>query len=159
MGKQIQLVEYSKLKLAYITVKRFLDDESFNEVRSLKTSVVEDLSLVGDDNYEMLERFVKKFELDYQGFNYDRHFYSEGELFSSEGALVNLLTLSIWLPLKTIELLTFNKLKIKKPQFYKPEREVSDMTFKDMLTWYLEGNYTTSNKIRYDLKNATQQRI
>ena len=155
MEREIREVEYGKLKLAYQTVKQFLDSESFKKVNSLKTTVVGDLSLLGDDNSEMLGRFVEKFELEYDGFIYEEHFYDENELFGSEAALANLLTLSVWLPLKTIELLTLNKLKIKKPNFNNPGREVSDMTFKDLITWYLEGNYTTADKIKFEIKNAT----
>jgi hypothetical protein len=61
------------------------------------------------------------------------------------------LTLSIWLPLKTIELLTFNKLKIDKPKFQRPDREIEDMTFKDLLTWYIEGKYATEKEIKYKI--------
>jgi hypothetical protein len=155
MERQIKQIEFSKLKFAYQTVKEFLDNESFKNVKSLKTTVAGDLSLLGDDNGEMLGRFIEKFELDYDGFKYEKHFYDECELFGSEAALANLLTLSVWLPLKTIELLTLNKLKIKKPNFNNPGRDVSDMTFKDLLTWYLEGNYATADQIKYELKNAT----
>jgi hypothetical protein len=78
--------------------------------------------MTGDDNYFMLAEFVKKFELDYDGFDYDKHFYSEAELYDSTAALINLLSLSIMLPLKAIELLTLNKIHIPKPGFYEPSR-------------------------------------
>ena len=155
MEKQTKYVEFNKLRHAYITVKRFIESESMDEIKSLKTTVAEDLSMLGDDNYELIEKFVKKFELDHKDFEYDKHFYSEGELFDSVAALNNLLILSVWLPLKTIELLTFNKFKINKPEFYKPERKVTDMTFKDLLTWYIEGTYSTESEIKYKLKNVT----
>lgn len=148
-----KLVEFEKLKLAYITVKSFLEKEAGENVESLKTKIAEDLSFYGDDNYYMLTKFVEKFELDYTDFNYDEHFHSEGEIANSEIALYNLLILSIWLPLKTIELLTLNNVKINKPSFYKPSRKVTDMTFKDLLTWYIEGKYTDS-EIKYVIKNG-----
>jgi hypothetical protein len=103
----------------------------------------------------MLAEFVKKFELEHQGFNYDKHFYSEMELYDSTAALINLLSLSIMIPLKAIELLMLNKIHIPKPGFYKPSRKVADMTFKDLLTWYIEGKYTLANNVKYQIKNAT----
>ena len=148
-----KLVEFEKLKLAYITVKSFLEKEAGENVESLKTKIAEDLSFYGDDNYYMLTKFVEKFELDHTDFNYDEHFHSEGEIANSEFALYNLLILSIWLPLKTIELLTLNNVKINKPSFYKQSRKVTDMTFKDLLTWYIEGKYTVS-EIKYVIKNG-----
>jgi hypothetical protein len=159
LKRQVRQVEFDKLRHAYETVKKFLEDESFEKVDTLRTKVAEDLSLHGDDNYELLEKFVEKFELDYVGFEYDKHFYSEGELFGSSAALANLLTLSVWLPLKTIELLTFNKIKINKPVFYKPEREVTDMTFKDLLSWHIEGKHSTEKDIKFEIKNTKQQNL
>jgi len=148
-----RLVEFEKLKLAYITVKNFLEKEAGENVESLKTKIAEDLCFYGDDNYYLLTKFVEKFELEHSDFNYDKHFHSEGEIADSSIALYNLLILSIWLPLKTIELLTLNNLKIDKPSFYKPSRKVTDMTFKDLLTWYIEGKYINS-EIKYVIKNS-----
>ncbi len=153
MDRQIKEIDFSKLRFAYLTIKSFLEKESGENVDNLKIRIAEDLSLFGDDNYDLLLKFVKKFELDYSDFQYDKHFYSEGELFSSGAALYNILALSVWLPLKTIELLTLNKVKINKPEFYQPSREVSDMTFKDLLTWYIEGKYATGKDIEYRIKN------
>lgn len=158
MERQVKQIEFSKLRLAYLTVKNFLEYESCENVDTLRTKIAEDLIMLGDDNYELLEKFVKKFELDYMGFDYDQHFYSEEELFGSEAALVKLLTLPVWLPLKTIELFTFNKININKPNFYKPKREVTDMTFKDLLTWYIERKYSTEKDIKFELKSANNTR-
>ncbi len=151
MNKLVKEIEFSKLRFAYLTVKGFIEHESRENVENLKIKIAEDLSLYGDDNYDLLLKFVKKFELDYSDFQYEKHFQSEGELFGSGAALYNLLALSVWLPLKTIELLTFNKIKIKRLEFLK-SRNVSDMTFKDMLTWYIEGKYATSNDVKYRIK-------
>ena len=152
--REEKLVEFAKLKLAYITVKSFLEKESIENVTSLKVKIAEDLIMLGDDNYYMLEKFVEKFELNHDDFEYDNYFHSEGEIADPTIALFNLLTLSVWLPLKTIELLTLNNLKIKKPSFHKPERKVVDMTFKDLLTWYIEGKFKTSEQIKYVIKPA-----
>lgn len=142
-------IEFSKLRHAYIIVKKFLEKEASENVDSLNIKIANDLSLLGDDNYEMLVKFIKEFEVDFTDFEYDKHFHSEWEIADSTNALLNLLTLSIWLPLKTIELLTFNKVKINKPSFHYPTREVSDMTFKDLITSYIEKKYTRSEDIKY----------
>ncbi len=147
-------IEFAKLRHAYVTVKSFIDKETkgYNELKSLDTKVKADIGLYGDDNVELLEKFVKTFELDYKNFEYDKHFHSEGELYGSDVALFNLLRLSVWLPLRTIELLTFNKIKITKPKFpVTPDREVSDLTFKDLLTWYIEKEFKPSDKIKYEI--------
>lgn len=149
MGQKLKEIEFSKLRIAYTTIKEFLEKESGEKVLTLKTKIEEDLSMLGDDSYELMVRFVEKFELEHQDFLFDKHFHSEGELVQPGIIIMNLLTLSIWLPLKTIELLTLNKLKIDKPKFQRPDREVEDMTFKDLLTWYIEGKYATKKDIKY----------
>lgn len=53
--------------------------------------------------------------------------------------------------MKTIELLTSNKLKLDKSKFWKVEREVSHMNFRQLLTWYVEGKYEGSENIKYKL--------
>lgn len=148
-------IEFEKLRHAYVTVKHFIETEGYEKVTSLDNKVEADLGLSGDDNSELLDKFVTKFELDYKNFDYNKHFYSEGELFDSGAAIANLLTLSVWLPLKTIELITFNKVNLDKPKFpVTPDREVSDLTFKDLLTWYIEKEYIPSEKIKYEIKKA-----
>lgn len=149
---EIKQIEFSKLRHAYVVVKDFIESESLEKVNSLSTKIEADLKLSGDDNYELLEKFIKKFELDHKDFDYSKHFYSEAELYGSGAALVNLLSLSVWLPLKTIELMTFNKVKISKPGFYKPERDVTDLTFRDLLVWYIEKEYKLQGTIQYEIK-------
>jgi hypothetical protein len=152
MDRQVKQVEFAKLRFAYVTVKNFIEDEAFDEVTSLRTKIAADLGMSGDDNYDFLIKFVKKFELDHKDFIYEKHFYTEMELYDSTAALINLLSLSIWIPLKTLELLTLNKIHIPKPGFYKPPRKVTDMTFKDLLTWYIEGKYVSADEIKYEIK-------
>lgn len=150
---EIKQIEFSKLRHAYIAVKIFIENESGDDLGSLKTKIANDLGLTGDDNYFMLTKFIDKFELEYSDFEYDSHFYSEGELYDSSAALYNLLVVSVWLPLKTIELLTMNRIHIPKPSFYQPARQVSDMTFRDLLTWYIEGKYIPEGNVKYAIKN------
>ncbi|MBB5436345.1 hypothetical protein HDC92_000009 [Pedobacter sp. AK017] len=152
--EEIKQIEFSKLRHAYITVKNFIENESADDLESLKTKIVNDLGLTGDDNYFMLTKFVGKFELEYSDFEYDKHFHSEAELYDSSAALYNLLVVSVWLPLKTIELLTLNMIRIPKPSFYQPARQVSDMTFRDLLTWYIEGKYIPERNVRYAIRQG-----
>lgn len=149
---EIKQIEFEKLRHAYVTVKSFLESRSGVNITSLADKVECDLGLSGDDNYEFLEEFVTKFELDHRNFEYSKHFYSEAELFVTGAAIVNLLTLSVWLPLKTIELLTFNKVSLDKPVLpVRLDRQVSDLTFRDLLTWYIEKEYKLGGEVRYEI--------
>ena len=60
MNTEIKQIEFDKLRFAYETVKRFLEDQSGDTVDSLKTKIAGDLGMTGDDNYYMLAEFVKK---------------------------------------------------------------------------------------------------
>lgn len=151
---EIKELEFSKLRRAYITVKEFLESESGDDLESLKTKIVKDLGLSGDDNYYMLSKFVYKYELEDSDFDYDKHFYSEADLYDSTAALYNIIVVAIWISLKIIELLTLNKIHIPKPSFYQPAWQVSDMTFRDLLTWYIEGKYIPERSLKYAIKHC-----
>lgn len=154
MEQLAKVVEFSKLRHAYLIVKAFVENESLKNKFSLESKLVKDLKIKGDDNYDLLIKFVTKFELDNQGFQYDDHFHSELELFGSEAVLWNILELSVWLPLKTIELITCGKIKVNKRESYKPDRMVTDMTFRELIIWYIEGKYLPAEEIKYKT-NAT----
>lgn len=152
MERKVKEIEFSKLRFAYSTIKSFLEKVSGEKKLTLKTKIEEDLCMLGDDSYDLIVRFLEKFELDHQDFLFDIHFHSEEELFQLKIVFLNLLTFSIWLPLRIIELLTINLLKVDKPKFHRPEREIQDMTFKDLLTWYLEGKYATEKELKYIIR-------
>lgn len=147
-------IEFEKLKQAYLVVKNFLEFEceGYNKLESLRSRINADIGLAGDDNLELLEKFVAKFGLDYTHFKYLQHFHSEWELFGSISVLINTFLFLIRLPLKTIELLTLNKIQIRKPGFYKPGRPVKDLTFKDLVTWYIEKEFKPADSIKYQIK-------
>lgn len=151
MKEEVKEIEFEKLRYAYILIKDFLENESREKVESLNTKIVEDLSMHGDDNWDLLEKFVTKFEVDYNEFDYSKHFRSEGELINPATVFVNLLNLSIWLPIRTIEFLSLNKIDMKKPTLYIP-KEHEDMTFRELLIWYIEGKYKVNKKIKYKIK-------
>jgi hypothetical protein len=50
MNTEVKQIEFNKLRFAYETVKRFLEDQSGDTVDSLKTKIAEDLGMTGDDN-------------------------------------------------------------------------------------------------------------
>lgn len=150
---RVRQIEFEKLRYAYLTVKAFLEKEAYSRNLSLNSKIAQDMNLKGDDNYELLVRFVEQFELEHKDFEYSKHFHSEGELFGLEGSIHNLLRLFVLLPLIGVKKLTFNKRKITPPEAFNPEREVSDLSFKDLITWYLEKDYSTSKKVRFELKS------
>lgn len=148
---EVKDIEFSKLRHAYVTVKHFIESESLGKVKSLDTKIEGDLGMAGDDNLELLLKFVDQFELEYKNFNYSNHFLSEAELFNSKTALFMLLNLSVWIPLKTIELLTLNNIKLDIPRFnYNTGKQ--DLTFRELITWYIEKDYVPSETIKYNIK-------
>ena len=151
---QTKQIEFSKLRHAYLIVKHFIEKESegYNKLESLNTKLATDIGLLGDDNLEFLEKFVSKFELEYSNFEYDKHFHSEVDIFGSEAALKNLLSLSVNLPLNLIELITFKHIKFDKPAFPDtPNEQVLDLTFKDLVTWYIEKEFKHSDEVKYEI--------
>ncbi len=146
-------ITFTQLRQAYIVVKKLLEDKSGDSVRSLKTKIVGDLSLYGDDNYELIEEFVDNYQLDYQNFEYGNYFLSEAELFGSGAVLKSFLYLILLIPGKIIELVSFQKVNLLNALF-KPQREVKDLTFGDMITWYIEKRFVLRSELKYKLNNA-----
>jgi hypothetical protein len=147
--------DFKTLRQAYIEVKTFIENELGNKGFSLNARIEHDLGCAGDDNYELLEKFVTKYKLDITGFEYSKHFLSEGELFGSDAALWTLLGLPIIIILWLIKIFTFGKLDWTQKQIFPDiHRETSDMTFGDMLTWYITGKYTLRKDVVVRLQNA-----
>ena len=142
MDRELKHISFSNLRQSYKTVKDFLETESGDEVKSLDTKIADDLGLWGDDNWDLLTKFVTTFKLDTRDFEYDKHFESEGELFQSGTLILTVLSIIFLAPLKLIELLSLNKINFGLKVF-KPGREKRplDLSFRDMLIWYIEGQY------------------
>lgn len=136
MEKQDLVVSFSTLREAYNEVKSFIEKETWDKVKSLSTTIDGDLRCAGDDNYELLIKFTDKYNLDHKDFDYSAHFLSEGELFDSGTAFLHI----ILIPLYIIKFVTFGKLNLLPPDRYW-HRETSDLTFGDMLTWYLVKDF------------------
>lgn len=145
-------IDFKTLRQAYIEVKFFVEKEVGDNVSSLKTKIEDDLGCAGDDNYELLEKFVTKYKLDVTGFDYSKHFLSEGELFGSGAALLTLpFTIVFWLT----KLLTFGKIDLNKVNLFPNwQRQTTDITFGDLLTWYLTGKYNLRTDVVVQLRNA-----
>jgi hypothetical protein len=77
MNEVIYQADFKTLKHAYLEVKTFLEQESSGPVSSLQTKIENDLGMAGDDNAELLEKFVEKYQLNIEGFDYSKHFLSE----------------------------------------------------------------------------------
>lgn len=110
---EIRYIEFEKFCFVYIIVKIFLEYEGFEKVIKLDM----DFGFLRDDNFELLEKFVIMFELDYISFEYNKYFYFEEELFNVGYVIVNFLIFFVWLFLKMIELLIFNKIDLDKFKF------------------------------------------
>jgi hypothetical protein len=153
---QYKELPFSQLRQAYTTVKQFIEDETGCEIDSLQNKIEEHLGIAGDDTEELLDKFVKQFGLSTEGFNIDKHFYSEGELFGSGPALYNIFIMPVKLVIWVIEVLSFKQIHFNnKPQWYRPsDREVSDLTFKQMLTWYIEKEFTAVEQTSYRLATS-----
>lgn len=150
---QYKELPFSQLRQAYTTVKQFIEDETGCEIDSLNNKIEAHLGIAGDDTEKLLGKFINQFGVSAEGFVFDKHFYSEGELFSSGPALYNIVVLVIKVVLWIVETLSFKRLQFQsKPQWYRPvDREVSDFTFKQMLTWYIEKDFTHVNHTSYKL--------
>lgn len=120
--KTIIKISFKDLKQNYLEVQQFLQKESGEKNIYNKSKVTNDLSLWGDDNYDMLEKFIAKYNLDFSYFKYGEHFESEGELFGSASILLTIL-LS---PLYFIKLILF---LIFKPFSKSHSKKINDFNF------------------------------
>ena len=147
--------DFKTLRQAYMEVKSFVEKEVGDEISSLKTKIEDDLGCAGDDNYELIEKFVTKYKLDVTGFDYSKHFLSEGELFDSGAALLTLLTLPLSIVFWLIKVLTFGKVDLNKANLFPNwQRQTTDLTFGDLLTWYLTRKYNLRTDVVVRLRNA-----
>ena len=147
--------DFKTLRKAYIEVKSFIECETGDEVSSLNIRIDADLGCVGDDNWELINKFVTKYNLDSSGFKYSEHFLSEGELFNSLTALLTLITLPLSFLIWLVKLISFGRLDLNKRQLTPDvNRKTIDMTFGDMLTWYITGHYNLRKNIQLKIKNV-----
>lgn len=156
--KTVIKISFKNLKQNYLEVQQFLQKESGEKKIYNKSKVANDLSLWGDDNYDMLEVFIKKYNLDFSTFNYDEHFESEGELFSSATVLLTILLIPLYF-IKLILFLIFKPFskshskKINDFNFFirRNQHKKKDLTMGDLITSKIQGKFSLREDIRFVL--------
>ncbi len=147
--------DFKTLREAYLNIKAFVAKEVGEDEILIKSKIVDDLGCAGDDNWELIQKFIAKYNLDNTGFEYSKHFLSEGELFDSFAALLRIISLPFAILFWLLKTITFGKLDLNKVKIFPDwQREVVDMTFGDLLSWYLAGRYCLRDQISIRIKKA-----
>ena len=155
MAERVFYTDFKSLRNAYNEVKTFIEKQTHDRVSSLKTKLEEDLGCAGDDNAELLERFIAKYKLDATGFEYSKHFLSEGELFGTFPALITLLGLPIFTAVWLIKLISLGKIDgTQKKLFPGWQRKTTDLTFGDLLAWYVTGKFNLHKDIQINVQTT-----
>ncbi|WP_298319169.1 hypothetical protein [uncultured Aquimarina sp.] len=135
--------KYTELKETYLEVKKFLEHASGEKINSLNTKIVEDLKLWGDDNYFLLIEFIEKYDLNFEKFEYDKHFESEGELVGFKTFILGVFKLPVLiinnLLIKHISIKTYKKIN---NTLYDRTNYKKDLTFGDLILSKLNGEFT-----------------
>jgi hypothetical protein len=156
--KTIIKKSFKDLKQNYIEMQQFLEEKSGEKNIYNKSKLANDLSLWGDDNYAMLEVFIKKYNLDFPTFNYDEHFESEGELTISIWSILSVVLLPLFVT-KGIVSYLFNFLsnkyshKIDKFNFFlnKYKSNKIDLTMGDLITSKIQGKFSLREDVKFVL--------
>jgi hypothetical protein len=156
--KTVIKISFKNLKQNYLEVQQFLQKESGEKKIYNKSKVANDLSLWGDDNYDMLEDFITKYNLDFSDFKYYEHFESEGELFSFYSNICTLLFLPLYI-LKFILNLFFKPFskkysdKIHSFNFFIKEYKSDkiDLTMGDLITSKIQGKFHLREDVTFVL--------
>ena len=154
--KTIIKISFKNLKQNYVEVQQFLQKESGEKNIYNKSKVANDLSLWGDDNYDMLEKFITKYKVDFSNFNYDKHFESEGELLGFYSSIFTIFFLPLFI-LKFILHLFFKPFsrkysdKINGFNFYLKEckSDKIDLTMGDLITSKIQGKFLLRENVKF----------
>ena len=156
--KTIIKKSFKDLKQNYIEMQQFLEDKSGENNINNKSKVANDLSLLGDDNYDMLEDFITKYNLDFSDFKYDEHFENEGELSISIWSILSVVLLPLFITKGIVSyLLNFlsNKYsyKIDKFNFFlkKYKSNKIDLTMGDLITSKIKGKFSLRENVKFVL--------
>ena len=134
-------IEFRNIKESYLEIKTFLENASGEKNIGLNTRIAEDLGLFGDDNYFLLTEFFERYNVDFENFEYDKHFENEGELFHPIRTLIGIILLPLFLITKIVNWI-FPKIKIDLSKLIIPKiRETSDLTFGDLIVSKLKGEF------------------
>ncbi len=77
---EVLSISYSELKTIRQEVLRIVEEQTgYSEKEiNLNSEIEEDLGCTGDDASELLENLQKRFDIDFQGFEFSKFFSSEG---------------------------------------------------------------------------------
>ncbi len=146
--------KYTEIKDAYIEVKKFLEYASGEKIDNLNTKVVEDLSLWGDDNYFMLADFIEKYNINFDKFNYDEHFESEGELIGLKQLIIGLVKLPFSLiNCLIIQFISKSTYIFIDKKLYDRTTDKKDLTFGDLVMCKLNGEFCLRSNNKLKLAN------
>jgi len=144
--------KYTEIKEAYLEVKKFLEYASGEKKISLNTKIVDDLKLWGDDNYFLLIEFIEKYDLNFDKFEYDKYFDSEGEFVGFKTLITGLLKLPIaivnGLIIKYISEKTYKRID---NLLYDRTNEKKDLTFADLILSKLNGEFCLRENCKIEL--------
>ena len=144
---------FKDIRESYTEIKQLLEKYSWEKVNGLNTKIAEDLELLGDDNYDFLELFVNKYELDYGDFDYCKHFDTEAELFSGWRGFNSFILLPHHL-IKILIQYIFPSTKYFFEKLYNKNQidKKDDLTFGDLVVWKLKGSFCLRNDTKINLK-------
>ena len=145
--------KYTEIKDAYLEVKKFLEHASGEKINNLNTKIVDDLKLWGDDNYFLLQEFIEKYNLDFNEFEYEKHFDYEAEFIGFKNMIIGTLKL----PFALINILI---VKLIAPDFhsridklmYDRSNEKLDLTFGDLVLSKLTGKFCLRNQLKVEIE-------
>jgi len=154
--KTIIKISFKNLKQNYLEVQQFLEEKSGEKNIYNKSKIANDLSFWGDDNYNMLENFITKYNLDFSNFNYDEHFENEGELTISIWSILSVLLIPLFI-IKSIMSYFFNffskkySYKINSFNFFLKEHKSNriDLTMGDLITSKIQGKFLLRENVKF----------
>jgi hypothetical protein len=149
-------ISYKNLKQNYIEVQQFLEEKSAEKNICNKSKIANDLNLWGDDNYYALNDFITKYNLDFNNFNYDNHFESEGELRMNIFGVLSV----IFIPLYILKAIIgyFSKsfsgkysIRINNFNFFlkKYKSDRIDLTMGDLITSKIYGKFELRENVQF----------
>jgi hypothetical protein len=146
--------DFTTLRFAYKEVKSFVETELSVKNISLSTKVENDLGCTGDDAWDLLEKFVVKYELNSSGFEFQKFFETEAEITSPLSSLITVVSILFIIFFYLIKLVTFGKFDLNnKLLFANSESDKPALTLGDMLVWYLTKEFSLRNDYCIVLKN------
>jgi hypothetical protein len=107
---------------------------------------------LGDDNYFLLIEFIEKYNLNFDKFEYDKHFESEGDFIGFKNLVLGLLKLPV-LIINSLIIKYFSiTLYIRIDNFFFDRtNEKKDLTFGDLILSKLKWEFCLRDECRVQL--------